>query len=740
MAEISILYIGVKPSPIMAELMSSKRYSIDVIVNNILDFELPPLVENAAPIWHRHELSNVLLQMNKEKFEISSSLSNLLRENDMFGLSDDKLAVTSHINQIELNSNNLLKTYELLRDQAEISNINLYPLLDEITQIYSYKNKKYAPLRYYDLKKQFLENELPEKIDEEKYKDKEFHVSSDEELKHMKLSSNSLKSMQDSNLVVIVPTDKISLAVLLYSKDLVKQVKSVKTPMLLIWGFDEEDEIVDEDLFIANELGYELSLSDFAKDLALLTDYVLLPKSLKDQIQELRDNDCHVLISEFFDDKGSVSDELISTLFKMANIEDSDNEEGNAEKTEKLDINDESGAKNINQLLESPEEAGNENFKEDVLGDYSSKKENIEKIIEDIKKQESGLIENNNQINSNLSDIDENLSEFEDQQVSFYSLEDEEWIDSVKRSIHFAMFNDDSDAISWLMQQIKNDDDKKIQIAEVIIETWEKASSSRERKRGAEMVSLISNGNRDIYTKILRKNFVYSLKENMEDRRRSIIQLIEVMKNIESEFTEELIRGITLDLISLMDDGINATTERAKTSLIQLIIYSRTLSRIAIRELIFILENKFINSEIWNILLALDAGIVAIELITLLSDDKIVAIVKEAKQLKYTGTYFDTINQVRDAWNDGDKEKISKIIGYVLPEETLRKLERIDIARKISKLKMVQLATLAESSGLSYENIERMITELIVNDEVKGELKIIEDKMYFVAVEENKKD
>ena len=70
----------------------------------------------------------------------------------------------------------------------------------------------------------------------------------------------------------------------------------------------------------------------------------------------------------------------------------------------------------------------------------------------------------------------------------------------------------------------------------------------------------------------------------------------------------------------------------------------------------------------------------------------------------------------------------------------MRKFERIDIARKISKLNLVQLATLAESSGLSYENIERMITELIVNDEVKGELKIIEDKMYFVAVEENKKD
>ena len=68
----------------------------------------------------------------------------------------------------------------------------------------------------------------------------------------------------------------------------------------------------------------------------------------------------------------------------------------------------------------------------------------------------------------------------------------------------------------------------------------------------------------------------------MEDRRRSIIQLIEVMKNIESEFTEELIKGITLDLISLLDDGINATTERAKTSLIQLIIYSE--HKDAIRE------------------------------------------------------------------------------------------------------------------------------------------------------------
>jgi hypothetical protein len=88
------------------------------------------------------------------------------------------------------------------------------------------------------------------------------------------------------------------------------------------------------------------------------------------------------------------------------------------------------------------------------------------------------------------------------------------------------------------------------------------------------------------------------------------------------------------------------------------------------------------------------------------------------------------------AWKEGDKGAISTATGSILPEETLRKFERLELARKVEKLKMVQLSTLAESLGRDVETVERLITELIVNDELHAKMKLIEDKMYLVADED----
>ena len=75
MAEISILYIGVKPSPIMAELMSSKKYSIDVIVNNILDFEMSP--QQAITFPRAFHFSNI--------YKLEKEVSTLLRKQQCIG-------------------------------------------------------------------------------------------------------------------------------------------------------------------------------------------------------------------------------------------------------------------------------------------------------------------------------------------------------------------------------------------------------------------------------------------------------------------------------------------------------------------------------------------------------------------------------------------------------------------------------------------------------------------------------
>ena len=89
---------------------------------------------------------------------------------------------------------------------------------------------------------------------------------------------------------------------------------------------------------------------------------------------------------------------------------------------------------------------------------------------------------------------------------------------------------------------------------------------------------------------------------------------------------------------------------------------------------------------------------------------------------------------------EGDKTALSLITGTIIPEETLRKLERLQLATKVKKLKMVQLSTLAESIGKDVKYVERLITELIVNDELKAEIKLIEEHMYLVATDEEEKN
>ena len=121
------------------------------------------------------------------------------------------------------------------------------------------------------------------------------------------------------------------------------------------------------------------------------------------------------------------------------------------------------------------------------------------------------------------------------------------------------------------------------------------------------------------------------------------------------------------------------------------------------------------------------------ELVTNFSISKVDELIRKSNILRFTGSYYSTITRVTKAWKDGDKTSISTATGSILPEETLRKFERLELARKVDKLKMVQLSTLAESLGRDVETVERLITELIVNDELKAEMKLIDEKMYLVS-------
>ena len=175
----------------------------------------------------------------------------------------------------------------------------------------------------------------------------------------------------------------------------------------------------------------------------------------------------------------------------------------------------------------------------------------------------------------------------------------------------------------------------------------------------------------------------------------------------------------------------------AKITILQVVIHNRRLSRVSIKELLHILDSKpNVGPEIWNILISFDAGSVALELVTNFAVSKTEEIIRRSNLLRFTGSYYSTISKVIQSWKDGDKPSISNAVGFIIPEETNRKFERLELARKLNKLKMVQLTALADSLGKDVETVERLVTELIVNDELQAEMKLIDEKMYLVSTVE----
>lgn len=120
--EISVLTIGLGDSSLdlLSPMLNHDNVTFSIICSNILDYDLPPQVENGARVWYRDELRSTLNVLAPEIYSIPESLKNLLIENDRLQLSDHDLAITTiltRLNRIQVISNSHINY--CLRKQKE---------------------------------------------------------------------------------------------------------------------------------------------------------------------------------------------------------------------------------------------------------------------------------------------------------------------------------------------------------------------------------------------------------------------------------------------------------------------------------------------------------------------------------------------------------------------------------------------------------------------------------------------
>ncbi|MDH5404486.1 MAG: hypothetical protein OEY49_18445, partial [Candidatus Heimdallarchaeota archaeon] len=524
--KIAILTNGVSGHPLLNNLIQHSDLDISIICSNILDFEVPPIVENAAYQWHRHELRNVLRSMKPSGFKISSSLKNLLRENDRLELDEIDLSITSLITQIEQNSKDYTTAYSLLLGETDIQNLSLIPLVEKNPNLYYVKNKKYSPLRYYYIKGDLLKDP-PERLSIQKklLDDKKASIANEDKLHNLKLNELAYKAIADSDLLIILISDVVSFGILLKAIELEKQMKNIKTPIALVWPFNGNEEINKREAEISTLMEFNTGLEDVSSDIAMLTDYIVINKSLKQHMETLREVGCQVLLSELWDEEGNIPDSLIQNLLNIGSISvDSSKKKQNNKETkdtssedekekilEKLIFNDaleKPSAKKISQLSESPEEAGFSDIKTSRILNETSQ-DNTENNLEQSKKLES-----------EVDTTPETLEESENETMkteelvnveTFDLLDEESWIDGVKRAIDLGYYSEDEIAINWLIVESNEDNDKEIQIAENIIYLWINSRSSTERRSGADLISKVAAKHRKTYLQIIHKHLMESV-------------------------------------------------------------------------------------------------------------------------------------------------------------------------------------------------------------------------------------
>jgi hypothetical protein len=732
--KIAVCSIGKNPIGLIQNLIEyDESIDLSLITMNILDYK-PPEIENVATQWQRYELRNVLKQLGIiENISIPESLIDLLKQNDTLNLDDDDLTISSHIDQIEANSKDLVTSYNNLQKDTKYENVSLYPLITTELSLLSFKNKKYAPLRYYYTTESLYDEAITEDNGKKKRSDKKLIIEDLDELKDVKINELAYDAIKEADIAIFVATDIVSLGTLTFAKELFKQIEKLDVPLVFLSYFQEPNEAEKE---IASVIGFGTSITDFSKELANIMDYILLDKKEKDSIDKLRESGCRVILEDL--DANSINLEensLLRTIFRIGDIQITNGVEpptineledtGLAQlaievQTQSKEEENHSTAKPISQLQESPEEAG----KDTDSNAEDEKAEEKVKLVEEVVTEKS------------VDKVEEEIKEIVEN--GFLALEEEEWFDTVSRAIEDCFEGKNNEAINWLTAQSSLDNDKEVQIAEKFISRWIEMRTVSLRKKGAEMISALASTHRDSYKQILEKQMINTVTQKQEDKRRLLIPLFSILNDVDNKFGEEIIAEITNKLALLKNDTDGALNEKAKLTILQLVIDSNRLIKVATVELLRIFVSKpNIGPEIWNILIAFDAGLVGIELVTHFSIDRAEEIVRRASLLRFTGTYYTILSKVIQSMKEGDKTALSNVTGAIIPEETLRKLERLQLASKVEKLKMVQVSTLAESLGKDVKYVERLITELIVNDELQAEMQLIDDKMYLVATEQN---
>jgi mannose/fructose/N-acetylgalactosamine-specific phosphotransferase system component IIB len=750
-ANIAVILLGRHFNPLIDILLKLDNVNLDLICSTLLDYELP-IIEDKTPITIRSVLVQTLIAITDDiqaAFPIPAKIEEVYKEKISHFEDIENFGVVYNTNQIIQNTASINSALEILIEQTGRENVRIFPLSTKESNLAMVRSKKWAPLRYYSItnKIDLDESSKPESIKKKKSNttSKRPELIGIDDLQEIKIPDVTLKALEKADLTIITSSDLVSLAVFFKMEDMVNKIKkaTVLDRSVMIWHSKLTDNLSEVDKEIVELLNFDPSLEGFSNHIANLTDYVITDINQEEIINSLRADGTRVLTENVpFQTKTSFSKAvgLLEILMSIADFKLDistishllDDEEAVDEDIPEL------ASKNIisiEELSETDEESGiNKLMKMRELSTQSedSSTENQTKAIE------TNLGTKDTESNENVVKIEAAVPFAIN---GFEQDESERWEDTVKRAIdEYTNKNANSDdSLNWLVAQCLADQDQEISIANTVVYRILENESTVIRKKLILIVNRLYETHQQSYIQIFSQHLLSSITNKDHEKRKNFVNVFAMLQNDNIDLSEKIILSIIKDITIEREDPVLA--EISKLTLIQLVIRSTRLTRVTISKILNLIDARTDSaSNLWNYLLVFDAPSVAIELITQFSKFRAEELVRRAPILRYTGSFITTLQSVMTFWNEGDKNAIANFTGMILPETTLRKLERMDVANKIKKLRTVPLLTLAETLNMKSENLELLVAELIMKDDLNIKLEVIDNRMVVVYNENSEEN
>ncbi len=734
---ISIIAMGKAQNPIVEILKDIEGINLNIICSNLLDFELESVEGNPIRIFP-WELVSILMQTANDidtAFPVPAKIKQDLNFNGNFEVTEDQAKILYNINQIESVSKNLINAYDILEGQIGKDNIHIFPLAETNPNLLAIKQKKWSPLRYYQETGQLMFDisKLNEDLKKRK-SSKNLEIYGLDKLENIKVNDNIKNIIENSNLIIFSASDLVSFEIFLRAKQIVGQIRKIAplNKSVVIWDPNFMNNQTERDKEISKILGFD-DIEKIDRQLADLSDYVLLNKdATEEEVKRLFDADVKVIkeqIPSTFEEVSEMKDSfdgLKESIFTIANI----SQNFVKEKSEPIVSSEPKTTISIDEIREELEE----------IHEIEPKTTNGQKKKE-IQEEKEEPIDKETKQKEMKSEVDEKVPKEETKQEKEIVKEEKEeyqpsddlsFEEAVQMALYDIIHHRNEKAQSWLQNLCEKDSDQEVVIATILVNKIIETENLDRKRDLISVLNLLYLNYKQSYEQIFTQKLLVAIKNLEEDYLQKIVVTFQWLKDQNIELCEKIIKNI-LQPISTPHEDNPVITEIGKVILLQLVFGSKRLSRIAISGLLHILDVRGDPSpEVWNILTAFNAAMVGIELIINFSIERAEELIRRSALLRYTGSFITTINKIMVYWKEGNNNAIATMTGSVLPPPMVRKLERIDLARKIKKLRVVPLRTLAETLNIDPKKLEVMIAELVMKDDLDIKMEVLDNRMVIV--------